>query len=228
MATLLNGWSVEVNLRKQRGMTQLVSARDYNGIVDLTYQTSVEIEEFNNMNELIAKPVNKALNEYGAVIDLIDRSFPENEKYPFWLIRLWGMIPGNNFLAFYDQGVFVGAMLNFRAKDAVFVLYLVVNDQARSSGYGSGIIQWAKARYGNSCVILNVEAPDENAENNEQRSRRIRFYEKNGFHKTGYQITEGKDNYLVLSTNDFTPKKFYKAIGRMSFGFYAPKLKKSR
>jgi len=113
------------------------------------------------MKELIAKPVNKALNEYGAIIDLIDRSFPGNEKYPFWLIRLWGMIPVNNFLAFYDQGVFVGVMLNFCTKNAVFVLYLVVNDQVRSSGYGSSIIQWAKAHYGNSCIILNVESPDE-------------------------------------------------------------------
>jgi ribosomal protein S18 acetylase RimI-like enzyme len=179
------------------------------------------------MNELMVKTVNKSLKEYDAIINLIDRSFPENEKYPFWLIRLWGIVPGNDFLVFYDQGIFAGVMLNFCTKDAVFVLYLVVNDQVRSSGYGSGIIQWAKAYYGNRCIILNVEPPNENAENNEQRLRRIRFYEKNGFHKTGYRITEGKDSYLVLSTNEFTPKKFRKAIGRMSFGFYAPKLKKS-
>lgn len=178
------------------------------------------------MNELMAKAVNKSLKEYGAIIDLIDRSFPENEKYPLWLIRLWGIIPTNDFWAFYDKGVFVGVMLNFRTKDAVFVLYLVVNDQVRSSGYGSGIIQWTKSYYGNKCIILNVEPPDENAENNEQRLRRIRFYEKNGFHKTEYQITEGNDSYLVLSTNNFTPKKFYSVVGKMSFGFYAPKLKK--
>jgi len=177
------------------------------------------------LDELTVKTVTKALKEYSAIIDLIDCSFPENEKYPFWLIRLWGIIPGNNFLAFYDQGTFAGVMLNFCTKDAVFILYLVVNNQVRPFGYGSGIIQWAKAYYGNRCIILNIEPPDENAENNEQRLRRIQFYEKNGFHKTGYRITEGKDNYIVLSTNGFTPKKFHKAIGRMSFGFYAPKLK---
>ena len=156
------------------------------------------------------------------------RSFPKNERYSLWTQRFWALFPGNDFLAFYDGSVFVGIMQAFAADEAVFILYLAVNDQIRSRGYGSQILNWAKEHYRNRCITLNVEPIDEQAPNSEQRRRRMEFYRRNGITDTGYIFHEGSDTYSVLSTNvpgaPFTPEKFRKAIGRMTFGFYAPKL----
>lgn len=59
------------------------------------------------------------------------------------------------------------------------ILYLAVNDKIRSKGYGSRILQEIKGRAHSRSIVLNVEKPSVNAENNAQRISRIAFYEKN-------------------------------------------------
>lgn len=156
------------------------------------------------------------------------RSFPKNERFPFLLQRFWTLFPGNDFLAFYDGSLFAGIMQTFVTDEAVFILYLAVNDQVRSRGYGSRILNWAKEHYYNRCLTLNVEPEDEQASNSEQRRQRMEFYRRNGITDTGYSLHEGGDMYSILSTNDsrasFTPEKFRKVTGRLAFGLYAPKI----
>lgn len=84
-----------------------------------------------------------------------------------------------------------------------FVLYLATNEQIRSQGYGSMILDEVKQMTGGKECVLHIEALDENAENYEQRIRRKHFYEKNGFHSTGYMYKESDVEYEVLSTGAF-------------------------
>ena len=65
----------------------------------------------------------------------------------------------------------------------IFLLYFAVNAQQRSKGYGSQIIHELKQVARGREIILNVEKPDQSAENNTQRVQRITFYERNGFVK---------------------------------------------
>ena len=54
----------------------------------------------------------------------------------------------------------------------------------------------------------------------EQRIKRLRFYQKNGYHDTGYQIIDHADRYSVLSTAQmFDPEMYKQVVGRLSFGF---------
>ena len=65
----------------------------------------------------------------------------------------------------------------------IFLLYFAVNAQQRSKGYGSQIIHELKQVARGREIILNVEKPDQSAENNTHRVQRITFYERNGFVK---------------------------------------------
>lgn len=37
------------------------------------------------------KNVSKTLPEYRQVIDLVKNSFPKEEQYPIWLLKLWAL-----------------------------------------------------------------------------------------------------------------------------------------
>jgi hypothetical protein len=57
---------------------------------------------------------------------------------------------------------------------------------------------------------LAIETTDENAENSEQRIKRRRFYEKNGFRETGYVVKRKSDSFdLMLIGNSFHIDELY-------------------
>lgn len=177
--------------------------------------------------ELRAVPVTGKLPEYEKIKAMMQEAFPENERYPFRLLRFWAWFDSNDFLAFYDKDVFAGIMQTFTTGDAVFILYLAVNAKIRSHGYGSRILSYAKKYYAGKCLMLNVEPEDDKTSNSEQRRRRLAFYVANGFTDTGWILKEGEDVYQILACGEsFTQDKYRKAVGRMAFGFYAPKITK--
>ena len=78
---------------------------------------------------------------------------------------------------------------------------MAVNPQIRSRGYGSEILQDIKKIAGNRPVVLAIEPMDEKADNFDQRLKRVRFYEKNGFHITAYYYHEGTETYQMMANN---------------------------
>ena len=62
----------------------------------------------------------------------------------------------------------------------IFIDYLLVDAKTRGKGIGSKVLSWFKRK--DKPIILEVEPPD--AEDKDT-IRRIRFYEKNGFHRAG-------------------------------------------
>ena len=94
----------------------------------------------------------------------------------------------------------------------IFLLYFAVNAQQRSKGYGSRIIEEIKKIAGEREIILNVEKPDEHAENNAQRVQRIAFYERNGFYQSGFDLRIEGTDYLVFSTNVVSDRKEFNSI----------------
>ena len=62
-----------------------------------------------------------------------------------------------------------------------FILYLAVNQEMRSKGYGGEILNYAYEQDGKRNIILNVERLDQTADNYEQRLKRVSFYEKTGY-----------------------------------------------
>ena len=94
----------------------------------------------------------------------------------------------------------------------IFLLYFAVNAQQRSKGYGSQIIHELKQAARGREIILNVEKPDQSAENNTQRVQRITFYERNGFCQSSFDLRIEGTDYLVFSTNAVPNKTEFSSI----------------
>lgn len=177
--------------------------------------------------DLTIKPVNRNLKEYSDIKELILKSFPKNEQYPLWLLRLLALREKINFSAYYDDNIFCGITYSISNEDTTFLLYLAVNDKIRSRGYGSRILACLRERLKNNKIVFNIEKTDINADNNKQREKRLNFYLKNGFHKTDYELVEKDEIYSILcSDRNFVLKDYNTLIKKLSFGTYTGKIRK--
>ena len=175
--------------------------------------------------KLKTKPVSKSLPEYMQIRLLIKRAFPKDEQLPMWLLRLLSTKKNIDFTAYYDENTFCGITYTVQNKNMAFVLYLAVNDEIRSKGYGSAILAQLKVGFKRKPISLNVETLDLNAKNYDQRVRRVAFYKKNGFLSTNQFLSDKKTKYLILSTAENFSAEDYQAVLRtFSCGLYTPKI----
>lgn len=107
----------------------------------------------------------------------------------------------------------------------MYVLYLAVNDEIRSKGYGTKMLNQLKEMSAGKEITLNVEPLDKKADNYSQRVRRMEFYIRNGFRDTGYRLVDLTGEYSILSTaDDFTIEEYKKAITQIGMNLYKPKV----
>ena len=167
------------------------------------------------------KKVTPKLLEYQFICHLMKTSFPRNEQFPLWVLRLLALRENINFRAFYDGEHFCGILYTAENDKYVFVLYLAVNSEIRSKGYGSQILQWLKSATPKD-IVLNVEAIDPSAVNASQREKRIEFYRKNGITDTCYTFMDKDEKYSVLSSNSerFSVQEYNALLKWFSLGFY--------
>lgn len=177
--------------------------------------------------ELTSLRISRNLPEFPRIKKLFETSFPKNERYPLWLLAARAACKDADFLAYYDESVFCGITYTVRTENTLFVLYIAVNDEIRSKGYGTAILsQVVKLAEGRQ-VVLNVEDPDPAAENNGQRERRVSFYKRNGFYDTGYRLIEKILTHQVMcNKEDFSPDGYTAALKKLSCGFYTPHLER--
>ena len=157
---------------------------------------------------------------YSEIAKLFKESFPEGEQFPLWALRLLTTLKPAKFSAFYDGDTLAGILYSIESEDYFFILYLAVNPKIRSCGYGGKILEYAFEEAGDRPVVLNVETLDENAENNEQRKRRNKFYARHDIIDTGYIIEDDGVTYSVLCSNldRFSPKSYENMLLDISFG----------
>lgn len=125
------------------------------------------------------------------VKELYLSAFPAYERYPFWLLDFKSRKKNTDFYVVYDDNEYIGLLYLTYYKDLVYVFYLAIDPSQQSKGYGSKILQHLKDIYNDKRLFLNIEKVDPSADNYEQRVKRKRFYEKNGFKNTDFEI-EGK------------------------------------
>ena len=156
--------------------------------------------------------VTRKQKDYRSVVELMITAFPPEERIPIWVLHLLSRKRNVNFHAWYDNREFCGITYTIESEKMIFLLYFAVNAQQRSKGYGSRIIHELKQTAGGREIILNVEKPDQSAENNAQRMKRIAFYEKNGFYQSGFDLRIEGTDYLVFSTNALPDKEEFSSI----------------
>lgn len=153
--------------------------------------------------------IRRCMPDYKKIIEIYKMSFPKIERFPSWMLRFASHFKGVHSVAFYEDDVLCGFSYFLENEDTVFILFLAVDPQIRSKGVGSGIIAWIKNACPGKTIFLDVEKPDERADNNEQRLKRIEFYRRNGILDTGNCFTYDDVTYEILSTDEHLSEAEY-------------------
>ena len=158
------------------------------------------------------KEIRPELPEYREIERIYKSSFPEDQRLPFEEFQKLLVGADTSFLAFYDEDKLAGFTHLFHFEDYTIISYLAVNPAVRSKGLGSRILQELRDYLPGRTMIAEVEGPDQAAANQEQRLRRLHFYDKNGFTPTGYHIDYGDMTFLIYWTggDSFDTAKYYK------------------
>lgn len=145
--------------------------------------------------------------DYKKVKELMKKLFPKEELAPMWVLMLLGRCRPCNFSVFYCEDLFVGLVYTIELKGILHIKYLAVDDEIHSVGYGSEIVNIIKERYKDKTVTLFIEIPNSDFTNYNQRVRRLKFYEKNGFYPSKINLVDKVPLYELLSTDpDFSLK----------------------
>lgn len=150
---------------------------------------------------------------YTQVNEIYEKSFPQEERY----ITLDKMIQSRNteLYCLIDDNKVLGIMYLIFYRDLVFILYLAVNTESRSKGYGSYLLKWCLQKYRDKKIYLNIEEVKENAKDYETRKKRLKFYQSNGFYITNYISKEDIENFNILSNSQEIDIKEYKKLDKV-------------
>lgn len=131
------------------------------------------------------------------------------------------------FHALYDDGQFCGIAYYAESDKTVYLTYLAINEDLRGHGYGTKILGLLEDRYPDKQLVIDIEPIVPTAKNYKQRVSRLKFYERNGFHRTDQKLKDQDGEFEALTTGKKLNKPgFIKALKQMSFGFYQFKIEK--
>lgn len=115
--------------------------------------------------------------------ELYESSFPFRERREWQqVLSLLSQAPMRLLVA-AEEGTYIGFVIGWHVGSWYFVEHLAIDPTQRGKQYGSRVMEQL-IDYGRQRIILEVEPGED-----ETRQRRIRFYEKLGFHLVtfGYQ-----------------------------------------
>ena len=128
-------------------------------------------------------------------------AFPKKEQSPLWALRLFSKHEGVDFLSYYDnEDNYIGVSYSIHDNNSLLLLYLAIDENQRSKGYGTKIIKYLQDKDNISTTVLDIESPYEECSNIEERVNRLHFYEHLGFVSSEQEIIEPLCHYLILGT----------------------------
>lgn len=152
------------------------------------------MKECVNMLELLEK------DDFEQLYALMDDSFPKAEIRNFKGQRELLENPHYNVYVLRKNSEILAFFAEWENESYRFIEHLAVNEKSRSQGLGSKTLQAYNA-LSSKPVLLEVEPPED-----DMQRRRVKFYERNGFHLSSYSyvqpvINEGYESVpLVMMT----------------------------
>lgn len=126
------------------------------------------------------------------------RAFPKNERRSFPEL-VENRLGGTEVFCFYDGETFVGMACMLNTLTISHIIYLAVDESLRGNGYGSKALELLHQSKPGKRIMVDIEVPDEQAENAEQRRIRKKFYLRAGYAETPVKYEWRKENYEILS-----------------------------
>ena len=167
------------------------------------------------------------ISDKAALKKLYQTAFPQEERMPWWVLKVLSCRKDMGIFGFYEGNTLRGFTAMAAGERALLVLFFAVPEACRGQGWGSRVLSLLKQRYPGRQIVLNVELLDPAAKNYAQRLQRLRFYKRNGFFDTGYDVDEVGGTFRVLSTEEILDVPAYlQAFGALSYGFWRPYVRK--
>ena len=178
---------------------------------------------------LSAQPITKDFKDLGLFNDLYKSAFPKSERAPMAFLFQRAKKDMVKFTAYYDEATFVGFSYTITVGDLTYLLYLAIQTNIRSKGYGAQILSNIKEQHPDNRIVLNIEIEDEKADNNAERIRRKSFYLKNGYNLTKIHFEMNKNKFDVLVNNGTCTAEEFKLLfktymGTLPYAIYRPKI----
>ena len=147
---------------------------------------------------LFMKSIGNTSEELKKARALYYRAFPKNERrsFPELVENRFG---GAEVFCFYDEEIFVGMACLLNTPTISHIIYLAVDESLRGNGYGSKALELLHQSKSGRKIMVDIEVPDELAENVEQRRMRKKFYLRAGYEETPVKYEWRHENYEILS-----------------------------
>lgn len=133
-------------------------------------------------------PVTGDFRDMDQVRSLNEEAFPEEERISTERLIRMAEKQWIDLMGIYDHDSFIGFTVIFKNNKCVYLFFIAVKSSLRSKGYGSRILELIHDIYPGHQLVLDIEPPDDQADNREQRLSRKRFYSRNGFKEAGYLL----------------------------------------
>lgn len=128
------------------------------------------------------------------------------------------------FLALYDNDLFVGFMVVSVFKNLVYLFFLAIDSKFRSCGYGGQALQLLDELYPSKQQVVDLEKLDNSAQNAKQRETRRNFYLRNGYKDTNKFLSYlGVDYEILCKDENFDFETFKEMMKTFSIRNFNPK-----
>ena len=126
------------------------------------------------------------------------RAFPKNERRSFPEL-VENRMGGTEVFCFYDGETFVGMACLLDTSDISHIIYLAIEESLQGHGYGAEALKLLHQSKPGKKIMVDIETPDEQAENAGQREMRKRFYLRAGYVETPVRYEWRHERYEILS-----------------------------
>ena len=151
------------------------------------------------MSGLTVRPVVKDSSLASFVEELYTEAFDRRMQVPLDILFRVSGLNKADFMAVFDDDLFVGFYYVYVLKENAFVYYLAVTPSMRCRGYGTEILDLIKdTYYPEHRIVLCTEAPLVDDKLVSSRYRKLAFYSRNGFIDTLYKFESVGVQYEVL------------------------------
>ena len=153
------------------------------------------------------------------ISSLYNEAFPQCEKLSLKFLFDRAVEGKAAFYAVFDDGIFIGLVYVILMQKLVCLYYFAVVKDKRNCGYGKKILDLLKKKYADRAIVLLIEdTADVDADNYEQRIRRLHFYEANKYKQLHININEAGVDYELLGTESTITRKAYMLMLKNYFG----------
>lgn len=152
-------------------------------------------------------------------------AFPPEESYSMEQILSLARTENIKYQSFWENDTLCGITFYNVGYTMLYLFYLATPAMQRSKGYGSRLLHWLQEAYPDKVIVGNIEPVGFKGPNEEQRIRRLNFYQRNGFRQINYRLLDDSGLYDIISSKGkFNQAEYMELIDELGFGLYHPRI----